>query len=324
MEHIKGEVVEVHIKRGDVSSISLTTGVVLKADLFIDCSGFKSLILGDALKTKFVSYKEVLINDRALAARVPSTPGHTDLYSEAHALPNGWTWEIPLWSKTGVGYVYSSKFQTEEEARRDFEEYLECTYGHTPLEIKSLKFKTGAHEVPWKSNCVAIGLSYGFVEPLESTGLWATCSQIDTLISLLVKNKGLIKNTVRSVYNSIISNQMQGIYSFVLAHYVGTSREDSPYWEFMNKNIEIDIKTLQILSTFSEEVYGWDRVLQGSPFPLKSWEAILLGLEVLGAPIDVEDLEAANRRLRVRMHKNSGLVENMETHYNYLKDNIYG
>ena len=141
------------------------------ADLYIDCTGFKSLLLGETLKEPFESYADVLPNNSAWATRIPYEDKEKQLepFTNCTAYNNGWIWNIPLWSRIGTGYVYSDKFVSDEEALKEFKQYL----GKEDLEFKKIKMRIGIHKRLWVKNVVAIGLSAGFIEPLESNGLWS-------------------------------------------------------------------------------------------------------------------------------------------------------
>ena len=137
------------------------------ADLFVDCSGFRSLLLGQTMKEEFISFSDTLINDKAIVAKIPYKDKDKQLknYTDSVALKNGWCWNIPLWNHMSVGYVHSSKFATPEQIESELFEHV----GEVDYEI--INYKSGRYKRGWVKNVVSVGLSYGFLEPLEGTGL---------------------------------------------------------------------------------------------------------------------------------------------------------
>ena len=148
---------------GSIESI-ICENDAYSADLFIDCSGFKSLLLGEVMGEEFIPFDDTLINNKALTAKIPYTDKNKQLknYTNSVALKNGWCWEIPLWDKMSVGYVHTNKFATEEEIEQEFFEHV-----GEEVEYRTVHFKTGRYKKGWVKNVVAVGLSYGFLEPLE-------------------------------------------------------------------------------------------------------------------------------------------------------------
>ena len=147
---------------------------IYSADLFIDCSGFRSLLLGTMMGEKYISYSDTLINNKVLRAEIPYKNKEKELknYTNCVALKNGWCWEIPLWDKMSVGYVHTNRFADEKEIEQEFFEHV------GEVDYDTIEFKTGRYERGWVKNVVAVGLSYGFVEPLESTGIETTLINI--------------------------------------------------------------------------------------------------------------------------------------------------
>ena len=140
-----------------------------KANLYIDCTGFKSLLLGQNLKEEFINYSDRLPNDSAWATKIEYKDKEKQLvpYTHCTAIDNGWVWTIPLWSRIGTGYVYSSQFVDDDTALKQFKKFLKTDQ----LDFKKIKMKVGIHKRLWVKNVCAIGLAAGFIEPLESNGL---------------------------------------------------------------------------------------------------------------------------------------------------------
>lgn len=215
------------------------------ADLFIDCTGFKSLLLGNYLNEKFNSYEEMLPNNRAWATRIPYKNKEIELepYTNCTAIDNGWCWNIPLWSRLGSGYVYSDKFVSPEDAKKEFKKYLMSNKMTIPrtkeevesLEFKDVKFRVGIHNKTFVKNVVAIGLSAGFIEPLESNGLFTVHEFLFKLVDIL--KRGEISQFDRDMYNVSVKEEFDGFSKFVALHYALSHRRESRYWNnILNKN----------------------------------------------------------------------------------------
>ncbi len=230
VRHVVDEIIDVKLSDdGEIQYLDTKAHGKIKSDLFIDCSGFRSILLGKAVQEPFVDSGKYLINDRALAVRVPYNDRKTELhpYTNCCALSAGWAWTIPLWNRRGIGYVYSSQFISDEKAETELRQYLQID-ANTALDINRVKIRVGRHERAWVKNCVALGLSYGFLEPLESTGLSLTQSAIFDLVSALTAGGTSIE---RAIFNENQKQKFDRTRDFILAHFVLTQREDTPYWK---------------------------------------------------------------------------------------------
>jgi len=239
VEHIQGTVDEVISNDSGVEYLHLDTGEKVYADLFIDCTGFKSLLLDKSLKEPFVHYSDLLPNNKALAVQLPYKNKEKELegFTNSTAIGNGWCWNIPLWSRLGTGYVYSDKYISTEEAKEEFKEYLmsdKMIIPRTREEVDSLQFKeismrVGIHERTFVKNVVAIGLSAGFIEPLESNGLFSVHEFLFRFIDIL--QRGEINQFDRDLYNVEVRNLFDGFAKFVAMHYSLSHRDDTQYWK---------------------------------------------------------------------------------------------
>ena len=176
---------------GNISSITIGSGEDIVADLFVDCTGFASLLLDGAMSVPFISFEDTLLNNRAVAFRIPYTDKEVEMEHATNAttLSSGWVWNIPLWNRIGTGYVYSSKFLTPDKAEAELRDYLT---NHRDVKVPAevldelrafhVNIRPGIHEKGWVNNVCAVGLSNGFIEPLESTGLMLTHDAIAYLI----------------------------------------------------------------------------------------------------------------------------------------------
>jgi tryptophan halogenase len=279
-KHILATVNSVETEGENIVSV-LTDKGTLTADLFIDATGFKGLLIGQALKEPFIPITDTLVNDIALTTRIPYKDKANEIEpcTGCTALSSGWVWNIPLWSRISSGYVYSSKFQSEQEAEEEYREHLIKHFGDRGerAELTKIKFKAGSYERDWVGNCCSLTLAAAFIEPLESTGIALTCFQIRNFLDAI--KDGETSSFARSMFNEKISQSFKEIYDFVLLHYVNTKRDDSPYWRYFKddfntpksliKSLTADKKTPQ-----KSTLITW--------FPPKSWDCIMLGLNIPG------------------------------------------
>lgn len=220
---------------GNLTEILCTDGTKLYADLWIDCTGFKSILLEGWMGAEFKSFKDYLANDSAWACRVPYTDRKNQMnnVTDCHALNAGWVWNIPLWSRIGTGYCYSSRFITQEEALREFLKHIKTQYPEVNIdELKPfhIDIRHGRRRVAWQNNVVGVGLSYGFIEPLESTGLLSTHENIMKLVDILSRREGYVTKVEQHMFNFACQQQVEGFRDFVAMHYAMSGRTDTPYW----------------------------------------------------------------------------------------------
>jgi tryptophan halogenase len=242
---ISATVVDIPTSDKGVEKLILNTGEEVTADLFIDCTGWRSLLLGGALEEDFISYNDMLPNNRAWATQMPYKNKEVELepFTNSTALGNGWSWNIPSWSRIGTGYVYSDKFISPDDAKEEFKQYLmsdRMIFPRTREEVDALVFKdipmrVGIHKRTFVKNVVAIGLSAGFIEPLESNGLFSVHSFLEKLVKVLLS--GNINQFDRDVYDTAIKGMFQNFAEFVALHYAFSKRDDTPYWQANNNRV---------------------------------------------------------------------------------------
>ena len=245
LNHIVDDIVSVQQDENGIVSLNNK----YKADLYIDCTGFKSLLLGQTLKEEFISFEHLLPNNSAWATHIPYQNKEKELkcYTNCTAYNNGWIWDIPLWSRRGTGYVYSDKFISDDDALTEFKQYLKIDN----LEFKKIKMKVGIHKRVWVKNVVAIGLAAGFIEPLESNGLYTVH---EFLLSLLRNLRGdTVSQLDRDTFNFHTRQLFQNFAEFVALHYALSHREDTPYWK-ANKNKEWGTELLNRISPLTEGI----------------------------------------------------------------------
>jgi tryptophan halogenase len=218
------EHVALHPESGHVESVRLQSGETIAGDLFIDCSGFRGLLIEQALETGYIDFTHWLPCDRALA--VPSeNVGPPSPHTRATARDAGWQWRIPLQHRTGNGYVYSSRHISDDEAAATLLANLE---GKALADPRPLRFTTGRRKKCWNRNVVALGLASGFMEPLESTSIHLIQSGISKLLELF-PYQGL-SDVLVDRYNDQLAFEFDRIRDFLVLHYNATERDDTPFW----------------------------------------------------------------------------------------------
>ncbi len=224
---------------GEIAAVNTRGGLRLEADLYIDCTGFAALLIEKQLGVKWIDFSKWLLCDRALVMPVPYDvhyPGFVRPYTMSTALSAGWVWDIPLHSRRGVGYVHSSAYIDEEQAQREIRAY-EGPHAEN-LDSRIVEFKVGMREKAWSGNCVAIGLSGGFLEPLESTGLYLS----DLATVMLTEHFPHHGNTdvLAFRYNRIMQNRFLEVLDFINMHYCLTRRNDTTFWREVQKSERIN------------------------------------------------------------------------------------
>jgi tryptophan halogenase len=235
---INESVIEVKTNKDGVESLILSNGEIIKSDLFIDCTGFKSMLLGKALNEPWEDFSHILPNNNAWATRIPYTNKEKEMepFTNCTAIENGWVWNTPTWERIGTGYVFSDKYVTPEDALKEFKKYLcsdKMTVHDPNRDVESfnyrlVKFKTGIHKNTFVKNVVAIGLSAGFIEPLESNGLYTVHEFLLKLVRTL--GRETINQWDRDAYNANTKFQYMTFKEFVEQHYALSNREDTKYW----------------------------------------------------------------------------------------------
>ena len=214
---------------GSIASLTTKEHGDIKGDLFIDCTGFRGLLLNKALGEPFIPFAESLLCDRAIALQLPrdnATDG-INPYTTATALSAGWVWNIPLYGRDGTGYVYSSAFTSQENAEAEFRQHLGSTSDN--CDALHIKMRIGRSRNSWVKNCLAIGLASGFVEPLESTGIFFIQHGIEELVANFPDQA--FEEELRNSYNKAVADCIDGVRDFLILHYAASNRYDTPFWK---------------------------------------------------------------------------------------------
>jgi tryptophan halogenase len=284
VEVIQSDRVEPMAAEGRITGLTLDDGRTVSGDLYVDCTGFARAILGK-ITTPAALHYEANVN-RAVAANIPYADRATEMhpYTRAHAHENGWTWSIPLQSRIGSGYVYHSDFCSPEQAERGFRAY----WGEErmrDINVRHISFDRDTLRDPWAGNVVAIGLSGGFVEPLEATGLNWTISCADLLSRFL--GARYFDDDARTKYNALMRGYIHDVQDFVDAHYLLSARRDSEFWRYQTSR-KFPERLMHRLALYAAEMptavnrvktYAWS-------FNEVSWIDILNGYGFKYARID--------------------------------------
>ncbi|HVZ30618.1 MAG TPA: tryptophan halogenase family protein [Asticcacaulis sp.] len=302
VKRIEGKITGVNLNSEDgyIDSVTLASGQVITGDFFIDCSGFRGLLIGDALKVGYEDWTNFLPCNRAWAVpceRVdPLIP-----YTRSTARKAGWQWRIPLQSRTGNGHVFSSNFIAEQEAADILMQNLD---GKALAEPRLLKFTTGKRAKMWEKNCIAVGLASGFLEPLESTSIHLVQKAIARFTGFLPTKR--YDPVSQDAFNRLMAAEYVEVRDFLVLHYNATSRDDSEFWNYC--------RTMAVPETLTQKVELFRtraRILSHSEdlFGEASWLAVMTGQDIMPAHYDplVDVLEPDD--IAERLRKMRGIIQ---------------
>ena len=262
-------------EEGAIDYLKTDSEDTIKADFYVDSTGFRSQLLQQALGVPFESVADVLFNDSAVV--FPTDPDENpEPQTISTALNHGWAWKIPLTSRFGNGYVYSSRYVDDDEAERELREHLGLT--DSPVEARRLKFKVGRVREHWYKNCLAVGLSQGFIEPLEATALDMVQETVVRFIESA--NKGNLTDQYRDEFNDRISKRFDAVRDYIVCHYRINTRTDTQYWRDNGSNERISPSLREILSawvTGKNMTDELERQNLDAYFPSLSWNCLLAG-----------------------------------------------
>jgi len=316
VNRVEGKIsnVQLNAASGHIEHLNLQDGKTISGDFFIDCTGLRALLIGDALGVGFKDWSHWLPCDRAvtIGSTRKSAP---DPYTRATALSAGWQWRIPLQHRTGNGHVYSSQYLSAEAAETELMKTLE---GKAEGSARHIQFQTGRRKSFYHKNCVAIGLSGGFMEPLESTSIHLIQAGISKLMALLPDQS--FNPTEAKSYNSLTQLQFEQIRDFLILHYKATDRDDTDFWSYV-KNMDIPdtlndklelFRSKGRLFRFQDELFGednWAAVLLGQKVFPRSWDPVV-------DTLNTGELERHLSGMRDIIHKTAN---SMPTHQSYIE-----
>lgn len=284
---IQDNVSDVNVnEHGDITHINAENHGEIKADLFVDCSGFKGLLIRQALGERSSSTKAYMFNDSAIAIPTP-TKGDGGIMSEtvSRAMKYGWVWHIPLSKRIGNGYVYSSDYISKEDVEIEFREYL--GKDAEGAEALHLHWSPGRLENHWKNNCVAIGLSQGFLEPLEALMINVIQGSLEGFTASY--ERGEFTDRYQEDYNYQVNQFIDGILDYLQLHYKLNSRDDTAYWRDNRDNPNMSAQLAKVLNAWDRNE-NIDRVLSESinqqVYPPLSWYCMLAGMGRFPEPVN--------------------------------------
>ena len=321
VQRIEGQVMAValHPESGNITGLTLKSGARIEGDLFIDCTGFRSVLLGATLGSEWQDWSHWLPCDRALAVPCERT-GELTPYTRSTAQRGGWIWRIPLQHRTGNGYVFSSRFISEEDARETLLRQLD---GKALAEPKLLRFRAGRRVHAWKRNCVGIGLASGFLEPLESTSIFLIQRAIQDLLRLIpVRGAGELSDSrLSDEFNRLSDALYERIRDFLILHYVANRRHGQPLWDHVRTQA-LPPSLQHKMQLF--EGRGHVPLYKDGFFSRDSWLAVLFGQGLMPGAYDrladavpLGNLDVTMRELleRIRAH-----VDEMRLHSEVIEN----
>ena len=316
----EGKVVEVARREdGFISGVKLENGAKVAGDFFIDCTGFRALLIGNAMGVGSVDWSDYLPCDRAVVCKTENK-GPLPAYTRATAQSAGWTWRIPLQHRVGNGYVYSSRFASDAQARATL---LRSLDSHCLDEPRLIPYTTGHRKQFWKGNCLALGLSSGFIEPLEATSIHLIARGMDFFLRYF-PDKQCDAALVRE-YNRRLIADFEEVRDFILVHYAATAREDTPFWQACRK--------LPLPETLKERIelfraHGAMREGVDELFRASSWQSVFEGMGIRpqghNSRVDNLDYATIEQTLRNARAAIAGMVEHLPTHEQFLQTQASG
>jgi tryptophan halogenase len=312
---IEGKIVQVNqAESGDVSDVVLESGQVVQGDLFIDCSGFASLLMDKTLGTEFEDWTHWLPCDRAIAVQTTSV-GEPIPYTRSIARESGWQWRIPLQTRTGNGLVYCSDFMRDDEARDTLLDNLE---GELITEPRVLRFRTGQRVKHWNRNCVGLGLAAGFLEPLESTSIHLIQRGVIRLLQMFPY--GGIVESDRAEFNRQMDAEFRFIRDFIIMHYHVTERTDSEFWRRC-REMDIPGDLQHRLDLFRDTGLVFEA--EFDIFRENSWNQVMLGQGIEPQSyhpiVDMMSEQELRQFMQIQGQKVDQVLAQLPTHQQFIE-----
>lgn len=323
VEHIIGTVQNAKISaEGNIESVNLGDGNTVSADLFIDCTGFSSLLLGKQMGIPFISADQYLFNDTALAAHVPYAKGHDPVATHTIATGQnaGWIWDIGLTHRRGVGHVYSSQYLSDDEAETNLRNYLGPIA--TDVSTRKIGFNSGHREQFWKNNCVAVGMSAGFVEPLEATAIMLVEISARYIAENLPPNPQIMRITAKR-FNEQMDYRWSRIIDFLKLHYMLTKRPE-PYWQAHTEEDSIPDTLKEDLEIWSHRGpinSDFDSAVE--LFPAASYQYVMYGMgfkpDFEGQAYLYQERQQAERIMQQNRQITEQMLRNLPPHREFIQ-----
>ena len=298
---------------GDLTALVLESGERVAGDLFVDCTGFRALLIEEALETGFDDWSHWLPTDRALAVQTEAT-GPAVPYTRAIAHDAGWRWRIPLQHRIGNGLVYSSAHLSDDAAHDALIAGIE---GDRRTDPRLIRYRTGQRRKAWNANCIALGLSSGFVEPLESTSIHLIMIGVTRLMQLFPFEG--VSHALRDRYNDLAEREIEGVRDFIILHYHLTQRGDSEFWK-SRRTMAIPDSLAHRIALFRESAQAFQA--SDELFRVDSWLQVMLGQGLepqgyhhMGKIMPPDRLKAALESMRSNI---ADAVGAMPTHQAFL------
>jgi tryptophan halogenase len=308
---------------GAIKSVVCRDSGEIDADLFIDCSGFSGFLINKALNEPFDSYKQCLPCDRAIAIQMPydmnGNTNRSEPYTTATALSSGWSWRTPLTSRAGTGYVYASDYLDPDQAETEFRSFLGSAADGLPA--NHIKMRVGKTRRGWVANCVAIGLSGGFIEPLESTGIYL----IERGILALIENfpGRYCEPQLADRFNEEMDGHYEEIRDFLVMHYILSDRQDTPFWQSIKDQVCVPAKLAKHLDLWKQRWPTNTRIgTLGALFPDYSYCCMLAGFgkmpQSTHAILALANADESHARMTAHQQNMAGLTEQLPSQRYFL------
>ncbi|PMG80243.1 tryptophan halogenase [Shewanella sp. 10N.286.51.B7] len=299
---------------GNIKALQLDSGEIVEGDLFLDCTGFRAMLIEGTLNTGFDDWSHWLPCDSAIAVQTKTTEKPIP-YTRSIARDSGWQWRIPLQSRTGNGIVFCSKYMSDEDAKTTLMNNIE---GEPLTDPRVIKFRTGSRRKTWHKNCIAIGLSSGFLEPLESTSIHLIQRGIVRLLQMF-PSQGIVEEDINE-FNEQTRTETENIRDFIVLHYKVTDRTDTRFWRYC-KNMSVPSSLQHRIDMFdaSGKVYKHGNELFGE----SSWIQVMMGQGL--APkqyhpiVDMMEDEELEHFLGSIKAKAKQKVSNLPDHYDFVQ-----
>lgn len=323
VRHILDDVTGVvSAQNGDIAAVKTQNNGEICGDLFVDCSGFSSLLLGKHYQVPFKSCSDVLFIDTALAVQVPYDHEQEEIASHtlSTAQEAGWIWDIGLQHRRGVGYVYSSKHSSEAQARTVLKQYLGDKFD--PLTVRKIPIVSGHRETFWKNNCVAVGLSAGFLEPLEASAL-VLVELSAQMISEQLPQTRAVMDIVAQRFNETFHYRWQKIIDFLKLHYILSKRSDNAFWCDNRDPSTIPESLQQVLALWKYRAPAdHDFTSNNEVFPAASYQYILYGMgfesDYSLSPYALDDIDFAQSQFAQNKKKIAQVMANLPSNRELL------